>query len=164
MESEIRPFEIPKQVKSGIFEGRISNGLVFKSSGFSFCYSPNHLKTGQFKIRTILSGFQMVLVKMAPISSDFKWEGFHILDPIQNSDYLQPNLFLTVQNPDLSKYQIPSVYGNTGPLDIILILNHSCEKFWIDKNFFTKQIKFTFLATQIYNFLLKHLYRPLKAL
>ena len=49
--SEIRPFEIRKHLKSGLFEGRISNGLVFKWSGFS--YQP-------FEIRKFLSGFQMV--------------------------------------------------------------------------------------------------------
>ena len=54
--SEIQPFEIWKHLKSGHFEGLISNGPVFKWSGFS--YRP-------FKIRTFLSGFQMVFDKMA---------------------------------------------------------------------------------------------------
>ena len=89
--SEIRPFEIRKHLKSGLFEGRISNGPVFKWSGFS--YQP-------FEIRTFLSGFQMVFDKMAAICPDFKWLGFRISDPIRNPDHLQPNLFWTIRNPD----------------------------------------------------------------
>ena len=48
--SEIRPFEIWKHSKSALFEGHISNGTVFKWSGFSYGYSnsPNH-----FEKRTI---------------------------------------------------------------------------------------------------------------
>ena len=48
-------------MKSGLYgEGQISNGLVFNWSSFIYSYSPNHLKTGLFKIRTFLSRFQMV--------------------------------------------------------------------------------------------------------
>ena len=61
--SEIWPFEIRKHLKSWLFEGWISNGPVFKWMGFSYGYSPNHSKTGPFKIRTILSGFKMFLRK-----------------------------------------------------------------------------------------------------
>ena len=52
--SEIRP--------SGLFEGQISNCPVFKWLGLSYGYSfsPNHLKTGPFEIRTFMSEFQMV--------------------------------------------------------------------------------------------------------
>ena len=70
--TEIRPFEIRKHLKSGLFEGRISNGPVFKWSGFSYGYGPNHLKTGPFEIQTFLFGFQMVVDKMAAICPDFK--------------------------------------------------------------------------------------------
>ena len=55
---------IRKHMKSGLLEGGISNGLVFKLLGFSNSYSPNHLKTVPFKIWMILSGFQMVFDKM----------------------------------------------------------------------------------------------------
>ena len=71
-ESEIRPFEIRKHLKSWLFEGRISNGPVFIRSGFS--YQP-------LEIRTFLSGFQIVFDKMAGICPDFKWLGFQISDP-----------------------------------------------------------------------------------
>ena len=54
----------------------------------------------------------MVLDKKALICLNFKWLGFRISDPIQNLDYLQPNLILTIQNPDLSGYQIPTVSLN----------------------------------------------------
>ena len=47
-------------LKSRLFEGQISNGPVFKWSGFSDCFSSYHLKTGPFKIWPFLSGFQMV--------------------------------------------------------------------------------------------------------
>ena len=50
----------------------------------------------------------MVFDKMVAISND---PDFHISDPIQNLDQLQPNLFLTIQNLDKSSFQIPSVYG-----------------------------------------------------
>ena len=42
----------------------------------------------------------MFLDKMAAICPDFKWLGSRILDTIPNPDYLQPKLFLTIQNPD----------------------------------------------------------------
>ena len=62
--------------------------LDFKWSGFSYVqiYSPNHLKTGPFKIGTFLSRFQMVFDKMAAIWLYFKWFGFQILDPIRTPD------------------------------------------------------------------------------
>ena len=87
--SEIRPFEIQTFWRS-----------VFKWSGFSYGYSPNHLKTGPFKIQIFLSVFQMVFDKMATICPDLKWLGFQFSDPIPNPDHLQPNLFLPIQNPD----------------------------------------------------------------
>ena len=98
--SEIQPFEIREHLKSALFEGLISNGLVFKWSGFSYCYSysPNHLKTGPFAILAFLSVFQMVFDKMAAICLDFRWLGFQISDPIRNPDHFQTNLFLTIQN------------------------------------------------------------------
>ena len=37
---------------------------------------------------------------MAAICSDFKQLGFQILDPIQNLDQLQSDLFLTIKIPD----------------------------------------------------------------
>ena len=66
--SEIRPFEIQKHLKSGLFEGPISNGPVFKWSGFSYGYSlnPNQSKTGLFKIRTFLFRFRMFFTKWLP--------------------------------------------------------------------------------------------------
>ena len=74
----------------------------FKWLGFSdsYSYSPDHLKTGPFKIRTLLSWFQMVFDKIAVICLDFKWLGFQISDPIQKPDHLKPNLFSTIWNPD----------------------------------------------------------------
>ena len=50
--SEIRPLKIMKQLKSGLFEGQISNGPVFKWSGFTYGFCPNHSKTILFKIHT----------------------------------------------------------------------------------------------------------------
>ena len=86
VEAEIQQFEIRKHFKSGLFEGRIPNGWVFKWLRFSngYSYSPKHLKTGPFKIQKFLSGFQMVLDKMQAIFLDFKWLGFQISDTIQN--------------------------------------------------------------------------------
>ena len=57
---------------------------------------------------------------MAPISPDFKWLGFRISDPLQNPDPLQANLFLTIQNPDNSRF-IPDPHcigqlGRFGPV------------------------------------------------
>ena len=51
----------------------------------------------------------MVLEKMAAICPYFKWLDFHISDPIQNLDHLQTKLFSTIQNPDSSRSQIPTV-------------------------------------------------------
>ena len=36
--------------------------------------------------------------------------GFQISDPVQNPDPLQPNLALTIQNPDKSGFQILTVF------------------------------------------------------
>ena len=66
---------------------------------YGYSYSPYHSKTWPLKIRTFLSRFQMVFDKMASICPDFKWLAFRFSDPIQNWDHLQPNLFLTIQNP-----------------------------------------------------------------
>ena len=46
---------------------------------------------------------------MAAICPDFKWLGFRISDAIQNPDRLQPNLSLTIGNPDKSGFQIPTI-------------------------------------------------------
>ena len=73
--SEIQPFEILKHLKSGLFEGQISNAPVFKWPDFSYGYSPNHSKTGTFKIQTFLSKFQMVFDKMFPHLSRFQMVG-----------------------------------------------------------------------------------------
>ena len=62
-ESEIRSFEIRKHLKSGLSEGRIKNGPVFKWLGLSYCYSPNHLKTGPIKIRSFCPNFKCFLTK-----------------------------------------------------------------------------------------------------
>ena len=51
----------------------------------------------------------MVFDKMEAICLDLKWLGFWISDPIWNPDHLQTNIFLTYQNPDPSKFQIPTV-------------------------------------------------------
>ena len=84
--SEIQPFEIQTFLRS-----------VLKWLGSGYSSSPNHLKTGPF-----LSGFQLVFDKMAAICPDLEWRasGFRISDSIQNLDHLQPNLFLTIQDPD----------------------------------------------------------------
>ena len=90
--SEIRPFEIWKHLKSGLFEGQISNGPVFKWSCFSYGYSynPNHLNTRPFKC-------------FVRISNGFWQKGGHLsgsmlpdLKSIQSPDHLQPKLFLAI--------------------------------------------------------------------
>ena len=48
----------------------------------------------------VFSGLQMVFDKMDAICADFKLLGFRISEPILNLVHLQPNLFLTIQNPD----------------------------------------------------------------
>ena len=58
----------PEHLKSCLLEGQISNGQVFKWSCFGYGYSPNHLKTGTFKIQTFLSRFQMFFDKMVAIN------------------------------------------------------------------------------------------------
>ena len=94
--SDIQPFKIRKHSKSRIFGDQISNGLVFNGSNLSYMHS---LKTGPFKIWTIVSIFQMAVDKMvAAICLNFKWLGFQISDPIQNLDQLQTNLFSTIWN------------------------------------------------------------------
>ena len=87
-------------LKSGLFEGRILNGQVFKwsdlSNGYSF--SSNHSKTRPFQIRTFLWGFYIDFGKTAAICPNFKWLVFRISDPIRNPGYLHTSLFLTIWN------------------------------------------------------------------
>ena len=105
--TENRTFENQKHLKSEIFEGQISNGPVLKWSGFSYGYSPNHLKTRPFEVQTFLSRFQMVFDTMAAICPDSKWLGSQISEPIQNPDHLQPNLLLTFQNQTSPDFKFP---------------------------------------------------------
>ena len=51
--SKIQPFKIQKDSKNGLFEGQISNGLVFKWQDFTNGYSnsPNHLKTRWIELK-----------------------------------------------------------------------------------------------------------------
>ena len=71
----------------------------------------------------------MVLDKMAAICLDFKKLCFRILDPIQNLDHLQPNLFLTIKNPDLSGFQIPIVLNKSGIQIPTLPEKLKCQEF-----------------------------------
>ena len=112
--------EIRKHFKSGLFEGWISIGPVFKWSSFSYGYSTNHSKTGPFKIQMFLSGFQMYFDKIATICPDFKWFGFQISDPIWNLDHLQPNLYSTIRK---SGFQIPTVYFYTS---VVMLQKYFC--------------------------------------
>ena len=45
---------------------------------YGYSFSPNHWKTGPFKIWTFLSGFQMVFDKIAAFCPDFNWLGFRL--------------------------------------------------------------------------------------
>ena len=83
--------------------------------GFSYGFSPNRSKTRPFKIRIIqngrhLSGFQMVGL---PGSRSYSKSGS-----------FATNLFLTIQNPDYSIFQIPTG-PNTWNLDSSEIPNKS---------------------------------------
>ena len=62
-----------KHLKSGLFDDRISNGLVLKGSSYSLSLGPNHPKTGPFEMHTFLFKFQMVFAMMAAISMDFRY-------------------------------------------------------------------------------------------
>ena len=65
-------------MKSRLFDGQISNGLVLKWSGFSCGFSANLSITRLFKIRKFFPGFQIVFDKIEAIYLDFKWLGFRI--------------------------------------------------------------------------------------
>ena len=83
-------------LKSGLFEGWISNGMVFKWSGLS--YDHRYSKSEHFS-----GDLKCFFNKMAPIRPDFKWLGFWISDPIQNPDNLSPNLFLIIHGQKKNK-------------------------------------------------------------
>ena len=51
----------------------------------------------------------MVFDKMVANCLDFQWLGFQISDLIHIPDHAQPNLFTTIANPDLFRFQIPTV-------------------------------------------------------
>ena len=99
----------------GIWNLNIQNSETFKFfyqiwNGLVYSYSPDYFKTWPFKIRKFCMNFKMVFDKMAAICLYFKWLGFRISDPIQNPDHVQTNLFLTVWNPDMSRFQIPTFF------------------------------------------------------
>ena len=56
---------------------------------------------------------------------NFKWSGSQISDHIQNSDHLQIDIFLTIQNPDSSIFQIPIVL----PFSTLNLNYANCENF-----------------------------------
>ena len=96
----------PDFLKVGFQMGRISYGWAL---ALAIAIVPTIKKTGPFEIWTFLSGLQIVFDKLAAICLDFKWLGFRISDPVRNPDHLPPNLFLTIQSPDWSGFQIPIV-------------------------------------------------------
>ena len=61
---------------------RFQMGPVFKWTGYSYCSSPDHLKTGPFKIQTHQSRFQMVNTRWQPFWWVLKLLGSWISDPI----------------------------------------------------------------------------------
>ena len=99
---EIGPFDFRKHSKSGLLKIRFP--MIW------FLKGPDYLKTTY--LIGFLIGFQMVFDKMAA----FVWipngqaSGFHS-DPIQNPDHLQTGLFLSIRNPNASKFQIPTTEG-----------------------------------------------------
>ena len=99
---------------------RFSNGQALATT---IGLVPNHSKTRPFKFWALLSRFQMVFDKMVAICLDFKWLGFWISDPIWNPDHLQPYLWMTIQNPDLSGFQISTVFILTRP--------KACRSLWL---------------------------------
>ena len=82
--SEIQPFKIRPFLRLD---------CKWFSLSYGYSCSPNHSKTGPFKIQTFVSGFQIFYDNMAAICSDFKWLGFRNSNHIWNWDRLQPNLF-----------------------------------------------------------------------
>ena len=66
-------------VKPMVLEGMVSKKFGIFPRNFCNGKSPNHVKTGPFKIRIFLAGFQMVSDQLAAICLDFIWLGFHIL-------------------------------------------------------------------------------------
>ena len=63
----------------------------------------------------------MVFDKMPAICPDFKWLGLQISDLIWNPDHLQPNLYLTIQNPDWSRFQTSTVFDSWDYLIGVLV-------------------------------------------
>ena len=61
----------------------------------------------------IFAPISKAFVKMVANCPDFKWLDFWISDSIHNPNHLQTNLFLTIQNPDQSGFQIPTVDNKT---------------------------------------------------
>ena len=76
---------------------RFSNGEAY---AMTTAIVPTIWKLNHSKSRCFCPDFKWGSDKMVAICPDFKWLGFQISDPILNLDHLQPNLFLTIQNPD----------------------------------------------------------------
>ena len=50
----------------------------------------------------------MVIIRWRLFWLVSKWFGFQISDLILNPDHLKTNLYLTIRNPDMSGFQIPT--------------------------------------------------------
>ena len=74
---------------------RFQNGWALPMAIFPTIWKLNHSKSGIFCLN-----FKWFFVKMVAICTNLAWLGFQISDPIQNPDHLQPNLILTIKNPD----------------------------------------------------------------
>ena len=99
------------------------------------------LQSQPFKIQTFQSRFQMVFGKMVAICPGFNWLGLPISDAIRNPDHLQPNLFLTIQNPYQVGFQIPIV--------LLIIYFYHCSVCLFSVTFVSVCLSFSYICVSI---------------
>ena len=76
--------------------------MVWFQNGWALAMAivPTIWKLNHSKSRSFCLNFKRFFVKMVAICTNLERLGFQISDPIQNPDHLQPNLILTIKNPD----------------------------------------------------------------
>ena len=106
--SENQPFKNRNHSKTGHFGGRFLNGRISNGWDHSYSYSPDHLKSGQFKMAASLDHCECKHNFYSYIKqSSLKMSGFQM---VGTSTPFENRTKMTIRNPDMSGFRIPTVY------------------------------------------------------
>ena len=100
----------------------IGPNIMFSTLGLTVFWFSNGQAFAAMAIATVPSIWTLDHSKSGIFCPVFKWLGFRISDPIQNPNHLQPNHFLTIQNPYWSGFQIPTVFKSRQVMDKLFVI------------------------------------------